>query len=164
MNNLKNKLRNKLKEQFQDGKILSYPEDKPESTEVDSSNDTVVVDSPEDAKDVVDNNDTGKPVNVVVANEGEEEVIEEEAYNTYAICIDSIAKTAGTSERSKWSKADTKRYENCIKELKGKKDYTTNPKNESVRPKMSKKDLVEAIRSSSEKTIIKKVKVKDILK
>ena len=37
--------------------------------------------------------------------------------NKYAICTASIAKTAGTTERSKWSDAALKRYEDCKKEV-----------------------------------------------
>lgn len=37
--------------------------------------------------------------------------------NPYAICTSSIAKTAGTSKRSEWSKDDEKRYEACKKDV-----------------------------------------------
>lgn len=46
-----------------------------------------------------------------------------EEYNIFAICTDSIAKTAGTRKRSKWSDEAKERYERCIKDLKGKKGY-----------------------------------------
>jgi hypothetical protein len=85
----------------------------------------------------------------------------EEAYNVYAICTDSIAKTAGTRERSEWSEAATERYEKCIKDLKGKKGYTLG---ESINPKMTKGQLEETINNLDDKKIIKRVKVKDLLK
>jgi hypothetical protein len=37
--------------------------------------------------------------------------------NAYAVCTSSIAKTAGTSKRSKWSDAEKKRFEKCVKEV-----------------------------------------------
>ena len=44
-------------------------------------------------------------------------IIEVMSENKYAICTASIAKTAGTTERSKWSDAAIKRYEDCKKEV-----------------------------------------------
>jgi hypothetical protein len=44
-------------------------------------------------------------------------IIEVMSENKYAICTASIAKTAGTTERSKWSDAAIKRYEDCKKDV-----------------------------------------------
>jgi hypothetical protein len=85
----------------------------------------------------------------------------DEEYNIYAICTDSIAKTAGTTERSEWSDSANDRYEKCIKNLKGKKGYKLG---ESVNPKMSKKQLETTILEQKNKKVVKTVKVKDILK
>ena len=35
----------------------------------------------------------------------------------YRVCTDSIAKTAGTPKRSKWSKAAKRRYDRCLKKV-----------------------------------------------
>jgi len=51
----------------------------------------------------------------IIKEEIENILDEAEEGNVYAICTASIAKTAGTSERSKWSKADLARYEKCVK-------------------------------------------------
>jgi hypothetical protein len=44
-------------------------------------------------------------------------IVEVMSENKYAICTASIAKTAGTTERSKWSAAAIKRYEDCKEEV-----------------------------------------------
>jgi hypothetical protein len=36
----------------------------------------------------------------------------------YRVCTDSIAKTAGTPKRSKWSSAAKARYDRCLKKVK----------------------------------------------
>jgi hypothetical protein len=41
-----------------------------------------------------------------------------EVNNPWAICTDSIAKTAGTTERSEWSESEMERYERCVKDVK----------------------------------------------
>lgn len=61
--------------------------------------------------------------NYVLGDDNGKEQEMDEDYNIYAICTDSIAKTAGTSERSEWSDEANERYEKCIKDLKGKKGY-----------------------------------------
>ena len=48
-------------------------------------------------------------------------MLDEEAKNPWAICTDSIAKTAGTTERSEWSEAEMERYERCVKDVKKEK-------------------------------------------
>jgi len=50
------------------------------------------------------------------------------AKNAYAICTDSIAKTAGTTKRSEWSEAAKERYDRCIKDVK-KESVEGNPMN-----------------------------------
>jgi len=42
---------------------------------------------------------------------------EEKEKNEYAICTISISKTAGTKKRSEWSKKETQRYKNCLKDV-----------------------------------------------
>ena len=37
--------------------------------------------------------------------------------NEFAICTDSIAKTEGTSKRSKWSADAKARYDRCLKHV-----------------------------------------------
>lgn len=42
-------------------------------------------------------------------------------YNEYAVCTESIGKTEGTTERSKWSKGAEERYKRCKKHVKKQK-------------------------------------------
>ena len=49
--------------------------------------------------------------------EEEQEEIDEDDSKKYRICTDSIAKTAGTTKRSEWSKAAKKRYDRCLKKV-----------------------------------------------
>tara|TARA_R110001599_G_scaffold278933_2_gene480250 strand:- start:3742 stop:4023 length:282 start_codon:yes stop_codon:yes gene_type:complete len=35
----------------------------------------------------------------------------------YRVCTDSIAKTAGTTKRSTWSKGAKRRYDRCLKKV-----------------------------------------------
>ena len=53
-----------------------------------------------------------------ILREEVERALAEEAKNPWAICTDSIAKTAGTTERSEWSEAEMERYERCVKDVK----------------------------------------------
>jgi len=43
----------------------------------------------------------------------------------YRICTVSIGKTAGTQERSEWSKEEKKRYDSCLKKVDEKKTPKT---------------------------------------
>ena len=47
----------------------------------------------------------------------DDELAEEKKKNEYAICTISISKTAGTKKRSEWSKEETQRYKNCLKDV-----------------------------------------------
>ena len=51
----------------------------------------------------------------------EKKIEEEKKNNEYAICTDSIAKTAGTSKRSEWSEDAKDRYEKCLKDINSEK-------------------------------------------
>ena len=53
----------------------------------------------------------------IIREEIENILDEADEGNVYAICTSSIAKTAGTSERSKWSKSEKDRYEKCVKSV-----------------------------------------------
>lgn len=157
------KLKDKIKSQLREETLSS-----------DSKNEkaTIVVKDADEAKKVNDkvnkatSNTTDKDkVDIVVTDESYSKELKEEetdeAYNIYAVCTDSISKTAGTSERSKWSDSETDRYEKCVKNLKGKKGYKLG---ESVKPKMTKDKLIETILNTNTKKVVKKFKVKDILK
>jgi len=53
--------------------------------------------------------------------------------SAYKICTASVGKTSGTQKRSEWSKADTGRYERCLKDVapkitKGKTSTALHPK------------------------------------
>lgn len=93
---------------------------------------------------------------IKVIDESEDET--DESYNIYAVCSNSIAKTAGTAKKSEWSKEDNDKYEKCVVGLKHKKGYKLG---ESVNPKMTKQDLIETV-IGTERKIVKTIKLKDI--
>lgn len=93
---------------------------------------------------------------IKVIDESESET--DESYNIYAVCSNSIAKTAGTAKKSEWSKEDNDKYEKCVVGLKHKKGYKLG---ESVNPKMTKQDLIETV-IDTERKIVKTIKLKDI--
>jgi len=78
-------------------------------------------------------------------------------YNPWAICTSTMGKEFGTTERSEWSKAETNKYERCVKDVKksikeGKNPYHLFIEKEIVSlvertltPKMTKKDLLNTI-------------------
>lgn len=103
-----------------------------------------VVDSKKNASTTGMGSITNKDAGVT---ENEEKT--DESYNIYAICTKSTGKTQGDE---KWEK--------CVKDLKNKPGYKLG---ESVNPKMTKNELVEAV-IEHERKIVKTVKVKDILK
>lgn len=92
--------------------------------------------------------------------------------NPYAICTSSIAKTAGTTKRSEWSKSDEKRYEACKKEI----DESLKESKKSVSlfleqqiqkivekhipPKITKKELMNYLLEYSAEPAIKEPPVK----
>lgn len=93
---------------------------------------------------------------IKVIDESEDET--DESYNIYAVCSNSIAKTAGTPNKSEWSDEDNAKYEKCVKGLKNKKGYKLG---ESVNPKMTKQELIETV-AGTERKIVKTIKLKDI--
>lgn len=93
---------------------------------------------------------------IKVIDESEDET--DESYNIYAVCSSSIAKTAGTPNKSEWSEEDNAKYEKCVKGLKHKKGYKLG---ESVNPKMTKQELIETV-VGTERKIVKTIKLKDI--
>ena len=78
-------------------------------------------------------------------------------YNPWAICTSTLGKEFGTTERSDWSKAETNKYERCVKDVKksikeGKNPYHLLIEKEIVSlvernltPKMTKKDFIKTI-------------------
>ena len=88
--------------------------------------------------------------------EGELEEKKKE-YNPWAICTSTLGKEFGTTERSDWSKAETNKYERCVKDVKksikeGKNPYHLLIEKEIVSlvernltPKMTKKDFIKTI-------------------
>jgi hypothetical protein len=88
--------------------------------------------------------------------EGELEEKKKE-YNPWAICTSTLGKEFGTTERSEWSKAETNKYERCVKDVKksikeGKNPYHLLIEKEIVSlvernltPKMTKKDFIKTI-------------------
>ena len=132
------KLKDKIKQSLKEGNYIVKGDD------LDKLGPEIEQDDPEAIIKVIDEEET------------------DDSYNTYAVCTNSISKTAGTTERSKWSDDDKKRYEDCIKGLKGKEGYKLS---ESNNPKITKKMLIETVTKFNQKTnIIKTIKVKNLLK
>lgn len=48
-------------------------------------------------------------------------------YNPWAVCTAQMGKEFGTTKRSDWSKADLKKYERCVKDVKKTIDEGKNP-------------------------------------
>lgn len=98
--------------------------------------------------------------NVVVTKEGElgETKKKTTKKNPWAICTSSLSDEFGTSERSEWTKGQMKKYERCVKGVKKTIEEGRNPYEflieqkmseiveKHLSPKISKKDLMEAIR------------------
>jgi hypothetical protein len=85
-------------------------------------------------------------VNLNVVDESEDKTGGD--YDIYAVCTKS---TGGKSGDAKWEK--------CVKALKDKPGYTLG---ESIKPKMTKQELIETVLRDTR--VITKIKVKDILK
>ena len=78
--------------------------------------------------------------------------------NPWAICTSSLSDEFGTSERSEWTKGQMNKYERCVKGVKKTIEEGRNPYEflieqkmseiveKHLTPKISKKDLLEAIR------------------
>jgi hypothetical protein len=78
--------------------------------------------------------------------------------NPWAICTSSLSDEFGTSERSEWTKGQMNKYERCVKGVKKTIEEGKNPYEflieqkmseiveKHLTPKISKKDLLEAIR------------------
>jgi len=78
--------------------------------------------------------------------------------NPWAICTSSLSDEFGTSERSEWTKSQMNKYERCVKGVKKTIEEGKNPYEflieqkmselveKHLTPKISKKDLLEAIR------------------
>ena len=78
--------------------------------------------------------------------------------NPWAICTSSLSDEFGTSERSEWTKGQMNKYERCVKGVKKTIEEGKNPYEflieqkmseiveKHLSPKISKKDLMEAIR------------------
>ena len=98
--------------------------------------------------------------NVVVTKEGElgETKKKSNKKNPWAICTSSLSDEFGTSERSEWTKGQMNKYERCVKGVKKTIEEGKNPYEflieqkmseiveKHLTPKISKKDLLEAIR------------------
>ena len=84
---------------------------------------------------------------IKVVDESETSEIDE-SNDIYAVCTDSTGETKGNT---KWEK--------CVKDLKNKKGQKLG---ESIKPKMTKQELIETV-NKSEYIVINKIKVKDIL-
>jgi hypothetical protein len=91
--------------------------------------------------------------------------------NPWAICTATMGEKFGTTERSEWTKKEKNKYEKCvlgvkekIKEGKNPYEYIMEQKmsdivEESLRPRMTKKDLLETIKF--QKMIIEDSKTKE---
>ena len=78
--------------------------------------------------------------------------------NPWAICTSSLSDEFGTSERSEWTKGQMNKYERCVKGVKKTIEEGRNPYEflieqkmseiveKHLSPKISKKDLMEAIK------------------
>ena len=78
-------------------------------------------------------------------------------YNPWAICTSTLGKEFGTTERSDWSKAETNKYERCVKDVKKSIKEGNNPYHlliekeivslveRNLTPKMTKKDFIKTI-------------------
>ena len=112
----------------------------------------------QDPKQVGASTDMNDPSGSVdgMPTEGELEEKKKE-YNPWAICTSTLGKEFGTTERSDWSKAETNKYERCVKDVKksikeGKNPYHLLIEKEIVSlvernltPKMTKKDFIKTI-------------------
>ena len=98
---------------------------------------------------------------VSVLPDGTTEITEKKSKkgkNPWAICTSSLSDEFGTSERSEWTKGQMKKYERCVKGVKKTIEEGKNPYEflieqkmseiveKHLTPKISKKDLLEAIR------------------
>ena len=93
-----------------------------------------------------------------VATPMEEEKKKSSKKNPWAICTSSLSDEFGTSERSEWTKGQMNKYERCVKGIKKTIEEGKNPYEflieqkmselveKHLTPKISKKDLLEAIR------------------
>jgi hypothetical protein len=57
----------------------------------------------------------------------EEKKKKKEKYNPWAVCTAQMGKDFGTTKRSDWSKADLRKYERCVKDVKKTIDEGKNP-------------------------------------
>ena len=88
----------------------------------------------------------------------EEKTKSKKGKNPWAICTSSLSDEFGTSERSEWTKGQMNKYERCVKGVKKTIEEGKNPYEflieqkmselveKHLTPKISKKDLLEAIR------------------
>ena len=98
---------------------------------------------------------------VSVLPDGTTEITEKKSKkgkNPWAICTSSLSDEFGTSERSEWTKGQMNKYERCVKGVKKTIEEGKNPYEflieqkmseiveKHLSPKISKKDLMEAIR------------------
>ena len=105
--------------------------------------------------------DTKKAVEAAKAGVANVELTEKKSKkgkNPWAICTSSLSDEFGTSERSEWTKGQMNKYERCVKGVKKTIEEGKNPYEflieqkmseiveKHLSPKISKKDLMEAIR------------------
>lgn len=78
---------------------------------------------------IIETKDYSKNIKADDSNKG--------AYNPYAVCTDSVAETAGTRERSEWTKDQKERYDQCINHIKD--ENKSQKKNKSSNQKQKTK-------------------------
>ena len=134
-------------------KLLSEQSNPTGVTTVSSSNPR----APEIAKEL-----NRQGVNVSMTETEIQEKKKNKKNNPYAICTASIAKTAGTPNRSEWTKSEIKRYEACKKEID--ESLTESEKSVSlfleeqiqkivekhIPPKITKRELINYLNESPE--------------